>query len=561
MKGMNKMELNGAQLIVKSLEKAHIKKVYGVPGEQILPFVDAIYDSSEIDFISARHEGGAAFMAEAYGKAARTPAVCIGTAGVGAANITLGIHTAKQDSTPLIVLIGQVNSEYRGREAWQEIDFDPFYSHIAKWSVEINDVNRIQEIMKQAIQTSMSGRPGPVVISVPEDILEKLTTYKQDHLSTINKVSLLPEDIAGIVKLINQSNRPLILAGGGINASGAKNYLIQFSEESNIPVMSAFRRHDIFPNNHENYLGNSGLGTFPETLETLYKADLILAIGTRLSDITTQNYRVPNEQQKIIHIDIDEEVLVNQSFLTPHLSIQADAKCVLELLNEQTSNLNNINKYTDWKSVQKEKYENNIEQRKIERYTNFGDSFLIEKVIDDMHDVLPDNTIITSDAGNFFTWFANYYEFRKDQQYFGPTSGAMGYGLPAAIAAKQVYPERPVISLSGDGGYMMTFQEFETAVRYEIPIISIIFNNNSHGAIRFHQERQYPKRVIGTALTNPPFDEMAKLFGGNGYKVTHNKDFVKVLKKALQNNGPTIIEVPTNLKMLSATVILEESDC
>ncbi|WP_158738114.1 thiamine pyrophosphate-binding protein [Alteribacillus sp. YIM 98480] len=551
------MGINGAQAIVHCLEKEDVTHVFGVPGEQILAFVDAIYDAPSLEFISTRHEGGASFMAEAFGKTTNKPAVCIGTSGVGASNLTLGIHTAHQDSTPMIVIIGQVNSKYRGREAWQEIDLDFFYSHIAKWSVEIKNAARIPEIMHQAVHLSKTGRPGPVVISVPEDILSENTEVEAYFSLNIKKPSISLTDAKEIIALLNKSENPLIFAGGGITASNAKHELIQFSEQSGIPVMSAFRRHDVFPNDHPHYLGNSGLGSFPELMETLIDSDLIFAIGTRLSEVSTQGYSFPTKNQTVIHLDVDEKVIVKQSFSSQ--GFVSDAKNALNLLLEQVSNLTFTTTNKEWAQHRKKIYEEVLLERKQNRIKQHIHGISMEKLVDSLYNILPDDAVITSDAGTFYTWFANYYPFHANQRYLGPTSGAMGYGLPSAIAAKLIFPERTVISLSGDGGLMMTIQELETAVRYHIPIISLVFNNNSYGAIRLHQERLFPNRVTGSTLKNPPFDELSKLFGGYGYKVTTNEDFIKVFKKALKNDKPTLIEVPMNLKLLSASKGLDNN--
>jgi acetolactate synthase I/II/III large subunit len=551
------VKCTGAQAVINCLEIEGITHIFGVPGEQVLDLVDATFDSS-VEFVSARHEGGASFMAEAYGKTTGRPAVCIATAGVGASQLTIGIHTAKQDSTPMLVIIGQVSSKYRGREAWQEIDLAPFFSHIAKYAVEINHVSRIPEIMNLAISYTKIGRPGPVVVSIPEDILAEISEFTYFSPKQITKPGLSKQDACTIQSMLQCSKKPLILAGGGILMSDGKDELVEFSELSGIPVMSAFRRHDCFPNDHRHYLGNTGLGTFPEILESIYDADLILAIGTRLSEITTQKYKFPSAEQKVIHIDIDQSILVNQPFRAD-LSIQADAKqAMLTLIAAFKEDLANRSERVNWVNRCKNRYVAALSVRKAQRKQDLTARFSMEKLIDDLHEILPENSIITSDAGTFYTWFTNYFLFKGNQRYLGPTSGTMGYGLPSGVAAKMVYPERPVVTLSGDGGFMMTLQEFETAVRYNIPVISLVFNNGAYGAIRLHQERKFPKRVVGSDLGNPAFDELGKLFGGNGYKVKDNDDFKHIFKKALLNMKPTIIEIPLDLSTISASTILKE---
>ncbi|PWA12542.1 acetolactate synthase [Pueribacillus theae] len=551
------MKITGAQAVIKCLEIEGVNQIFGVPGEQILDLVDAIYDSSKLNFISARHEGGASFMAEAYGKTVGKPAVCIGTAGVGASQLTIGVHTAQQDSTPMLVIIGQVNSKFKGREAWQEVDIAAFFSHIAKYSVEVNEVSRIPEIIHLAVTIAKTGRPGPVVVSIPENLLGEKAKFHYSTPVSVRRPGLVENDASNIIQNLNLCKKPVILAGGGITLSDSKEELIKFSELTGIPVMSAFRRHDVFPNDHPNYLGNTGLGTFPEILETLRESDLILAIGTRLSDITTQKYSFPTKEQKVIHIDIDNNSLMNQPF-SANLSIQADAKKALQLLTSVLTDLNHQTEISEWVNHCKRRYKTALLERKKQRSKQISGIFSMEELIDDMHTILPDNAILTSDAGTFYTWFSNYFIFKENQKYLGPTSGTMGYGLPSGIAAKMIYPDRPVVTLSGDGGFMMTLQEFETAVRYNIPVISFIFNNNSYGAIRLHQEKKFPKRVIGSDLGNPDFDKLGIIFGGHGYKVKDNQDFRDILKKSLANKKPTIIEIPLDLQTISASKTLQE---
>lgn len=553
---MKLLKYNGAQSIIQYLEKEGISYVYGVPGEQILALVDAIYDAPSVQFISTRHESGAAFMAEAHGKITGQPAVCIATAGVGASNLTLGIHTAHQDSTPMIAIIGQVNSRYRGREAWQEIDLAEFFSPMTKWTAEVKDVSRLPEIMHQAIYLAKTGRPGPVVLSIPEDVLTAVTEEPPFPSLDIRKPSLTDDGANNILELLYQSQRPLIFAGGGVAHSDAREELLRFSEQMNIPVMSSFRRHDIFPNDHSNYVGNSGLGSFTEIISTLEKADLIFALGNRLSEISTQGYSFPTKEQTVIHLDIDETVLVKQPFSST-LSIVADAKLALsQLLKRDLARwVNPIHQV--WAKERRTMYEKCLRERKNKRMAQKQDNLSMERIVEITQTCLPKNSIISSDAGTFFTWFANYFSFKKEQRYLGPTSGAMGYGLPSAIAAKMAFPEKTVVSLSGDGGFMMTLEELETAARYQIPIISIVFNNNAYGAIRLHQEKQFPHRVIGSDLQNPPFDELIRLFKGQGYKIQSHDEFQTVLQEALKSKLPTLIEIPMDIHYLSASSILK----
>lgn len=547
-------------MILRCLEAEGITHVFGVPGEQILPLVDAVYDSDRVRFISNRHEGGASFMAEAYGKYTGKPAVCLATAAVGAANLTIGIHTAMQDSTPMIVIIGQVNSGYLEREAWQEVPLDHFYGQIAKKAFQIHDGERIPEFIHHAVQYAVSGRPGPVVVSVPEDLLERTFDYGGAMHSgglRINPPSLAAGDADAILQELIRAERPVILAGGGILQSGAKQDLVRLSEELNVPVMVSFRRHDAFPNEHPHFAGHSGLGTFPEIVRPLQEADLVIAIGTRLSEITTQRYAIPGRGQKVIHIDIDPNVIVNQPFQASGAYV-SDAGRALRMICARVveGQKRAAPDFSAWVSRCRANYVNTLQQRRAERDKFEHASLRLESVIDVMARTLPPNAVLTSDAGTFYTWFSNYFTFLDGQRYLGPTSGAMGYGLPAAVAAKLADPERTVVSLSGDGGLMMTVQEFETAVRYDVPMISMVFNNNSYGAIRLHQQKRFPGRVIGSGLTNPSFAELARCFGGIGFTADSEEALEQAMVEAVKLRKPAMIEVAMDPKFISAAAVL-----
>lgn len=537
---------HGGQAIVDVLKKEGVTKVFGVPGESYLNVLDALYEEKEIDFISARQEGGASFMAEAYAKATGDVGVCSATRGPGATNLSIGLHTAQQDSTPLVALIGQVERPFRDREAFQEVDFVSFFKDLCKWTVEIDDANRIPEILHRAFHVARSGRPGPVLVSLPEDMQDDIVT--RDTHGPI-KVTTIRPDIDAVqeaAKALQEAKKPVIIAGGGVILSESSKELVSLAEALQIPVATAFRRFHAFPNSHPNYIGALGLGARKALSEYIQDSDLVLALGTKFSQMTTDDYALINERKsRLIHVDISPDVLGR--VYTPDLPIVSDVKeFLIELLQviepetivERQKNVTEANeKYTQFSTPV---------LTDNEQYAN------MKSVLHYIQNELPKDTVITSDAGNFFSWISRYYRYDEGGTYFGPTSGAMGYGMPSAIGAKVAHPDKTVISISGDGGFMMTPQEFETAVRYDIPIIAIVVNNNMFGTIHAHQEAKFPDRVVGTKLTNPNFAEYARNFGGHGERVEKNDDIAKAFERAIASGLPALIEVMTDPTVLSA---------
>ncbi|MDC3423185.1 thiamine pyrophosphate-binding protein [Aquibacillus sp. 3ASR75-11] len=541
----NKTVMTGARAIIRCMRTEGVQKIFCVPGESYLPVLDAIYDESSIDLISARHESGAAFMAEGYAKSSGNPGVVMATRGVGAANLSIGVHTAYQDSTPMVVLLGQVHSKFRGREGFQEVDLDQYFKHIAKWAVEIKDAERVPETMHRAFRIAQSGRPGPVVIALPEDMLIK--EEKMQFGTPFKKSRPRPSqhEIAEVEKRLRHAQRPVIIAGGGVKLAQAEDVLVQFAERYHLPVMAAFRRHDVFPNDHPAYIGHLGLGTHRNLIESIRQSDFILALGTRLSEVTTQDYSIISPDQTLIHIDIDSETL--GKVYTPDVGIVSDSR-------EALQDLLKMNIKSEWDNWVYERRQSYLESSSLP----VGDGIINTDVMDVLQKTLPSNAIITNDAGNFAGWLHAYYQFKEKNTYIGPTSGAMGYGMPAAIGAKLANPTRTVLSLSGDGGFMMTLQELETAVRYQIPIISIVFNNQMYGTIRMHQELHYPNNVIGTDLGQVRFGDLAKSMQAVGNTVNSKGEFEYALLEAIKNNQPTVLEVNTDPNRISVTSTIEE---
>lgn len=541
------MKMNGGQAIAKALHEEGVKKIFCVPGESYLAVMDGLYDYPDIDLIATRHEGAAAFMAESYAKASGEVGVCMATRGPGATNLSIGIHTASHDSTPLVAFIGQVERSFLGREAFQEVDLAAYFKHLCKWTVEIDDVNRIPELVHRAFHVARSGRPGPVVVSLPQDMLMEWTEAGEHKPLMMSPVHPDPKAIEEICEELVKAKRPIVIAGGGVIRSGASRALVQLAERLNIPVATAFRRFDAFPNTHPNYIGSLGIGAPAYLLEYIQQADLIVVLGSRLSQITSKNYTLFTKQQKFIHVDIDPEVF--GKWLAPDLAVVADARLAVDMLLEVSKEIEPSAREVSIADLRKQYIAYSTPQ------PSYSDEYVdMEGMLHDFIQHLPEDVVITSDAGNFYGWLARYLRFNGKLSYVGPTSGAMGYGLPAALGVKLAQPEKTVISFSGDGGFMMTMQELETAMRWNIPVVSIVVNNNMYGTIRMHQEREFPNRVIATDLTNPDFGELAKVFGVHGERVERNADFIPAFKRALAANKPALIEVKTNPKILSAFV-------
>ncbi|MBH0228913.1 acetolactate synthase [Halobacillus sp. KCTC 3957] len=537
--------LSGAQAIVECLKRESVTKVFCVPGESYLPVMDAILDEPSMDLVSARHEGGASFMAEGFAKASGNPGVVMATRGVGASNLSIGVHTAAQDSTPMVVFLGQVHSQFRGREGFQEVDLDQYFKPIAKWTVEILEPARIPELVQRAFRVACTGRPGPVIVSLPEDVLVKKS--QMEFGEPVIRPSPRPssKEVDLLEQVLLKAERPLILAGGGVKLAGAEDALVGFAEKYDLPVMAAFRRHDVFPNHHNLYIGHLGLGAHKNIIESVKESDVILAIGTRLSEVTTQDYSLLSKEQTLVHIDIDFETI--GKVYSPDLGIVADAEQALVSF----MHLGVTPVWSAWAEGRRRKYEATL-------HDDENKSSDLYRIISILEQRLPTGTILTNDAGNFAGWLHKFYRFKEKNTYIGPTSGAMGYGMPAALGAKLAHPDKTVISLSGDGGFMMTMQEMETAVRYHIPVISIIFNNRMYGTIRMHQEIHYPYKTIGTDLGDVPFSTFAEDLGAAGFYVRGFEEFERALVEALNYDKPVVIEVETDPEQISVSSTIQQ---
>ncbi|MCC6315757.1 MAG: hypothetical protein IT337_17300 [Thermomicrobiales bacterium] len=532
-------EVRAGVAAARVLAERGVRWAFTVPGESFLGMLDALRETPQIRLIPTRHEGGAAFMAEAVGKLTGVPALCMGTRGVGAANLAIGLHTARQDSTPLIALVGQVETPVRHREALQEVDLAPLLGEVTKWAVEAPNGARLPELAHEAHRRSVAGRPGPVAIALRGDILDEPVSAAVPPPSATPRSGVRPADVAAIVALLAEAARPLIIAGGGVTRAGATDLLVAVAEAFGVPVVSAFRRNDAFPNDHPRYLGSLSFGGPPIAAQRARAADVVLAIGTRLSEMTTLGYTLPTPGTALIHIDVAPEVL-GQTF-PARLALAADAGEALAALLAVAPGA----------VAPARAAANAADRRAYVRQTTphataDGAAGAVDpaRVIAELQDALPPNAILTVDAGNFWGWVARAYQFRRPRTLLGPTSGAMGYAIPAGVAAALVTAgTTPVAALAGDGGFLMTGSELAVAAQQGARLTCIVFDNARYSTIRLHQERAYPGREAATELWSPDFVRYAEAFGGLGIRVERDRDVRDALRAALDHPGIALVSV------------------
>jgi acetolactate synthase I/II/III large subunit len=543
--------LSGGQLVVAALRAHHVDMAFSVAGESYLEVLDALFDAPEIRLVTCRQEGGAAFMAEAYGKLTGKPGVLLVTRGPGACNASIGIHTAFQDSTPMVVLVGQVARHQIDREAFQEVDFRKMFAPLAKWVAQIDMAERVPELINQAFQIATSGRPGPVVLALPEDML-------RDHseaavVGPYRAVHAHPgaADLAELRRLLAAAERPIMLVGGGGWDDRACRDIARFAEANNLPACCSFRRQDIIDNRSPCFVGDLGTGASPTLVARVKEADLLLAVGARIGEITSQSYSLlglPDPGKVLVHIHAGAEELGR--VFRPSLAIQSGmpefAAAVAALPPVSAP------RWSDWREAARAEYEAGLVP------TAAGGALDLGKVMGWLRDRLPDDAIVTSDAGNFSGWPNRFLQYCRPGRQLGPTSGAMGYGVPAAVAAKLVHPERLVVGFCGDGGFMMTGQELATSMLEGVGPIILVFNNAMYGTIRMHQERRFPGRVVGTALRNPDFLGLARAYGVFGASVAQTEEFAPAFEEAAAGNRAAVIELKMDPDMITTRTTLSE---
>ena len=534
---------SGGQILVDALKIHGVDTAFGVPGESYLDVLDALHESS-IRFVINRQEGGAAFMADAYGKMTGKPGICFVTRGPGATNASIGVHTAYQDSTPMILFIGQVGSDFTDREAFQEVDYRRMFGQMAKWVAQIDRADRIPEYIARAFQVATSGRQGPVVLALPEDMLVSQAAVADTRRYRPVQASPSQEQADELRAMLAAAQRPLLLLGGSGWTPAACADILRFAEANALPVSCAFRFQDLLDNEHPHYVGDVGIGINPKLAARVKDADLLIAIGPRLGEMTTSGYSIiaaPVPQQKLVHIHASMEELgsVYQADLMIASGMPQAARMLAALEPVDSA---------AWRgSVEAAKAELRAWQGKPAIFQDGSAPLDLWQVVQDIGTLAPRDTIITNGAGNYATWAHRFHRYGGMRTQLAPTSGAMGYGVPAGVAAKNVDPARTVITFAGDGEYMMNGQELATAVQYNAGVVIIVFNNGMFGTIRMHQEREYPGRVSGTSLANPDFAALAQAYGGQGEVVDKTADFAPALERALaftrERSLPAVIEL------------------
>ena len=541
---------HGGRLLIEALESQGVERVFCIPGESYLAALDGLYDSG-IETIVTRQEGGAAMMAEAHGKLTGKPGIAFVTRGPGATNASAGVHIAFQDSTPMILFVGQVASDQRDREAFQEVDYRAMYGPLAKWVAEVDRVDRLPEYVSHAFHTAQTGRPGPVVLALPEDVLSSQVNCVAPVQPATLPSGLAPEaDIAALCARLAEAERPFVIVGGGGWSADAAAALGVFAEKAQVPVGASFRCQDYLDNRHPAYAGDVGIGINPALAERVKNADVILALGARLGEITTSGYTLlapPEPQQHLIHVHPDPSELGR--VYRPALAIAARAGAVVQqLAKAETAPARNRSAFV---KAARTDYETWQEPQQT------SGALKMENVVAHLNEVLPEDAIVTNGAGNYSAWLHRYYRYRSWRTQLGPTSGSMGYGLPAAISAKLQIPDRDVICLAGDGCFQMVSQEFGTACQYGANVVVLISNNAMYGTIRMHQQRHYPHRPSGTAILNPDFAALARAYGGFGATVECDADFPEAFAQARASGVPAILDLKLDPAALSPKLKLE----
>ncbi len=540
----------GGQLLVDQLKIHGTDTVFCVPGESFLAVLDALYDArDEIRLIVCRQEGGAAYMADAYGKLTGRPGVCFVTRGPGASNASVGVHTAYQDSTPMILFVGQVARSDYERQAFQEVDLTRMYGQLARWVAQIEDPRRIPEFVARAFTLATSGRPGPVVLALPEDMLREETVAADAEPYKIVQAHPGASELARMREMLAGAKRPIMLLGGTTWNSQAVADITAFAEDNRIATANTFRRQDRFDNLHPCYAGDLGISPNPQLAAQVRAADLVLSVGTRLGEAATDGYKllsVPRPEQKLVHVYMGAEELgrVYQADVPINAGMPAFAAAARTLRPVDSSG---------WAAATEAAHRAYLDYNKP--VPNPG-ALQLAEIIASLREQLPPETIVCNGAGNYSGWVHRFWRFRRYGTQLAPTSGSMGYGVPAAVAATIIYPERPVLSFSGDGCFLMNGQEIATAMHYGLKPIFFVINNGMYGTIRMHQEREYPSRVSGTLLTNPDFAALGRAYGLHGEAVERTEDFDGAFKRARNAGRAALIELRLDPDAISTRISL-----
>ncbi len=537
----------GGQILVDQLILHGVRQLFCVPGESYLAVLDALHDA-DIAVTVCRQEGGAAMMAEAQGKLTGRPGICFVTRGPGATNASAGIHIAHQDSTPLIVFVGQVAREALGREAFQELDYGAVFGTMAKWVVQVDDARRLPELLSRAFHVATSGRPGPVVVALPEDMLTDAVQAADALPHAVAETHPGPDALRELARRLASAGRPVAILGGSRWSEAAVRDFTAFAEAWSLPVYCSFRRQMLFPASHRCYGGDLGLGANPKLLGRIRDSDLVLLVGGRLSEVPSQGYTlldIPVPAQPLVHVHADADELgrlyrpaqaihaTPQAFAAALAAVrpEGDVRWAAHVAGARAD-------YLAWSDPAPIRIPGPLQMGEVMRH---------------LREVLPPDTIFCNGAGNFATWVHRFWPFTAFASQLAPTSGSMGYGLPAGVGAKRLWPQREVVVFSGDGDFLMHGQEFATAVQYGLPVIVVLLDNGMYGTIRMHQEREYPGRVSATQLRNPDFRAYAQAFGGHGERVERTEDFAPALARARASGLPSVLHCLLDAEAITPT--------
>ncbi|HEY8442572.1 MAG TPA: thiamine pyrophosphate-binding protein [Xanthobacteraceae bacterium] len=547
---MSMMPRTGGQVLIDQLVVHGADHLFCVPGESYLAALDAMHDAP-VEVTVCRSEGGAAMMAEACGKLTGRPGICFVTRGPGATNASPGIHIARQDSTPLILFVGQIARRMREREAFQEIDYRAVFGTIAKWVTDVEDAARLPEFVSRAFHIATSGRPGPVVIALPEDMLTDEVSVSDPPAYESVETHPAAAQMAQLQKMLWAAQRPIAILGGSRWSEQAVQRFTRFAERFSLPVSTSFRRQMLFPADHQCCAGDLGIGPNPELLARIKESDLILLIGGRLSEMPSQSYTlldIPAPSQPLVHVHPDAGEL-GKLYRAP-LAINASPtafSAALEMMQPP-----NTIAWTDRTRAAHAEFLAWTDPAAV----NPPGAFQMNKAMAHLRKTLPADTIVCNGAGNFAVWAHRFWHYNHFASQLAPTSGSMGYGIPAAVGAKRIFPDRQVLALTGDGDFLMNGQEFATAVQYGLPIIIVLLDNGMYGTIRMHQEREYPGRVSATILKNPDFAAYARAFGGHGERVERTEEFAPALERALASGKPAILHCLVDPEAITPTTTL-----
>ena len=540
----------GGEALVEALKIHGSTHAFCVPGESYLAVLDALYGAREtIELVTCRQEGGAANMAEAYGKLTGRPGICFVTRGPGATNASIGVHTAFQDSTPMILFIGQAAQSHLDREAFQEVDFKAMFAPLSKWAAEIREADRIPEYVARAFHVATSGRPGPVVLSLPEDVLTAPCKAPPTRPYQKSEPQATREAVRRMHAMLMRAADPfLILGGPGWNDDAIAD-IRKFAEALDLPVVTSFRAKDRFDNGHEHYCGDLGIGAAPSLVARIERSDLLLVVGARLGEMTTNGYtrlEAPTPKQTLIHVhpSADELNRVYQADFAIPASVGSFARLAAEITAPVR---------VPWRTTRRDA---RVEYEAFAKPVTAPGDVNPSEIFAWLSKRLPADAILANGAGNYAGWLHRFYRYRGYPTLLGPTSGAMGYGVPAAVAAKLLHPERIVVAAAGDGCFLMNGQELATAVQYNAAIIILVFDNGMYGTIRMHQERDYPAHVIGTELQNPDFVALAQAYGADAWLVTRTEEFAPAFEKALRAGRPSLLHIRVDPEAISPTATL-----